>query len=389
MKRKTLALAISAMLLFSACGANNTTDLTASPSTGDTETTIVIDGDAQTQDDTSSVDVSDKNATTEDVEKETTDQEDAIAAAIEAEHSSAAETNVNLETEKEPEEEHIPAEISTALPSKYLFDFDGEQGTVEKITYMAQDYLGNGEPYEKTAFVYLPAGYDENKQYNVVYLMHGIGGSENEWGLDKPITSRLKKILDNLMGDGDVEPFIVVTPNGKAFALSDTEGNDLFYRFGYELRNDLIPYIEGHYSTYADYKEDGYDLTANRTHRAMAGLSMGGMQTINIGICECLDLFSWFGAFSAAPTSYNATKVAGIIDASEYDVDYFYNICGLQDSIAYDSAAAAAKTLPAFSEKIEDGSNFMWMEKSGGHDFNIWFLGMYNFSLLAFQNNAE
>ena len=147
-----------------------------------------------------------------------------------------------------------------------------------------------------------------------------VGGTEREWGLHKE-ESIVKKIMDNLSRYGDIDPFIVVTPNGKAKALSNTEGNDQFYRFGYELRNDLIPYIESHYSTYADYDENGYDMTASRTHRAMAGLSMGGMQTINIGMCECLDLFSWFGAFSAAPTSYNSAKVASIVKGSEYKVD--------------------------------------------------------------------
>lgn len=366
MKYKSLALTLCCALILSACNSANTASNQADATVEEIETEQA-------------------DATVEEIEAE---QADAIAEAIAAEQSSAEELNIETPDSEEAEtsdEIHTPYEVDTVLPQSCIFDFKGECGTVEEISYMAKDYLGNGEPYEKSAYVYLPAGYDEQKQYNVVYLMHGIGGNEKEWGLDKPSTSRLKKILDNVIGSGDVEPFIVVTPNGKAFALSDTVENDLFYRFGYELRNDLIPYIEGHYSTYADYKEEGYDLAASRTHRAMAGLSMGGMQTINIGICECLDLFSWFGAFSAAPTSYNATKVAECIDSSEYEVDYFYNICGLQDKIAYDSAAAAAKALPTFCDKIEDGKNFMWMEKSGAHDFNIWFLGMYNFSLIAFQ----
>ena len=101
---------------------------------------------------------------------------------------------------------------------------------------------------------------------------------------------------------------------------------------GNELRNHLIPYIDSHYSTYND-----------RDGRAMAGLSMGGMQTINIGICECLDLISYFGAFSAA----------------HFD---------------------AARLLPRFSDTIIDGENFTLQEKTGGHDFGIWNLGFFNFA---------
>ena len=273
--------------------------------------------------------------------------------------------------------------ISLEIPEKYTTYVSKNAGTVEEISYMARDWLGDGPEVEKKAFVYLPADYDESKKYNVLYLCHGIGGTEREWGLHKE-ESIVKKIMDNLCRYGDIEPFIVVTPNGKAKALSNTEGNDQFYRFGYELRNDLIPYIESRYSTYADYDENGYDMTASRTHRAMAGLSMGGMQTINIGMCECLDLFSWFGAFSAAPTSYAAAKVASTVAASEYKPDFFYNICGTEDNIAYWAASAAAKNLPDISDIFVDGENFMWQERSGGHDFNIWYLGFYNFAQIAF-----
>ncbi len=291
----------------------------------------------------------------------------------------------------EPTPTPVPqgAKVSLRVPTKYITGVYDEAGTVDSITYMAKDYLGDGPDVEKKAYVYLPYGYDESKKYNVMYLCHGIGGNQNEWGLGNPASSQLKKIMDNLVKEGDIEPFIIVTACDKATALSGVSGNDLFYKFGYELRNDLIPYIESHYSTYAEYDENGYDMSATRTHRAMAGLSMGGMQTINIGMCECLDLFSWFGAFSAAPTSYAASKVASEVGKSEYTVDFFYNICGLQDNIAYWSASAAAKSLPSLSDLFVENENFMWQEKDGGHDFNIWYLGFYNFAQIAFGNEWE
>lgn len=321
------------------------------------------------------------------------DVNDAIAQAIAMEQESKQkeeEETARLEEEaaklKEEEEEvtEEKAEISLTFPGKYALPFEGERGTVELITYEAKDYVGNGDSVEKKAYVYLPAGYDESKQYNVLYLMHGIGGNEKEWGLNND-TAKLKRILDRIMGEGSVEPFILVTPNGKALACEHTQENDPFYLFGLELRNDLIPYMESHYATYAEYDEAGYDMSATRTHRAMAGLSMGGMQTINIGIGECLDLFSYFGAFSAAPTSDAKGIVAKNIEESEYTVDYFYNICGTEDTIAFQSASAAAKDLPAICEKLVEGENYLWHEKSGGHDFGIWYLGIYNFSQLAFS----
>lgn len=361
MKKKTIIrmLALTMAVVLTGCGTQNTAGTMATAET--TQTDAVS---------TSSVDEITEN--TEDPEQ-TKKHEDALD-----ETQSAAKEDTQAAEKEKPE-------ITNMIPTDYITAYKGEGGTIEKISYMAKDYTGDGEDVEKFAYVYLPEGYDESKQYNVLYLMHGIGGSENEWGLNNPKTSKVKKIMDNLIGSGAIEPFIIVTPNGKALACTHEEPNDLFYLYGYELKHDLIPYIEGHYSTYAEYDENGYDLSANRRHRAMAGLSMGGMQTINIGICESLDTFSWFGAFSAAPTSYSASKVAGVIDASEYDVDFFYNLCGTEDNIAYGSASNAAKSLATFSEKMEDGVNFMWQEKSGGHDFNIWYLGLYNFALVAFN----
>lgn len=314
-------------------------------------------------------------------------QEDKIAEAIEQETAS-----VELETEDSQDvgetEGEPTAEITEIIPTKYSSRRYKQCGTIEQITYPSYDYYGDGSALEKPANVYLPYGYDEEKQYNVLYLMHGIGGDENEWGMVGN-TSQIKMIMDNLIYNGDVEPFIVVTPNGRSgadFANKSSDYNS-FYEFGKELRNDLIPYIESHYATYGKAGEEGYDMKADREHRAMAGLSMGGMQTINIGMCECLDIISWFGAFSAAPTSYPAADVIKKIDEQfpDEEIKYFYNICGTNDTIAYQSASTAAKNLPQLSDRFQDGENYMWQELKGGHDFHIWYLGFYNFAQLVFE----
>lgn len=256
-------------------------------------------------------------------------------------------------------------------------------GTLELITYPSKDYFGNMEDIEKKAYVYLPAGYDESKQYNVLYILHGIGGDIWEWGMTDN-NSTVKKIMDNLIADGEIEPFIVVAPNGRAAKNHGTDGDfNSFYQFGKELRYNLIPYIDNNYATYAD--TENYDVTEAREHRAVAGLSMGGMQTINIGMCECLDMFSYFGAFSACPTTYNAQTIADHLeDFPDYDIKYFYNLCGTEDGIAISHHTAATEGLCDLTDKLKDGKNFMWQTRSGGHDFNIWHLGFYNFSKIVF-----
>lgn len=270
------------------------------------------------------------------------------------------------------ETQEITKEQLDRIPEAYRVRVENG-GTIEHITYTSKKYYGDKSANEKKANVYLPAGYnaaDKSKKYKVLYLMHGIGGDENEWGM-KDEQSLVKKMMDNLTVKGDIDPFIIVTPNGRSG--SDPDPNKAymaFYKFGEELRNDLIPYMDSHYNTYAD-----------RDHRAMAGLSMGGMQTINIGICECLDLISYFGAFSAAPTSYEASKVAQTITSHpDLPLHFFYNICGKDDSIAYGAHAAAAKLLPRLCPALEEGKNFRWQEQGGGHDFGIWNLGFYNFA---------
>ena len=407
MKKRVLGIVMGVLVagtLLSGCGGNSVEKAEEKPAEAvGAESTEDASVEMSTEEDTSeksqekvTVEVTEEKE--EDKEQETDKEEigeEEMEATLEKkdggiEEAIAQETSDVDETSEiaSEDEERVPtAEISDdIIPGKYVSMRVKDGGTVERITYTAHDYFGDGKEITKEANIYLPADYSEDKKYNVLYLMHGIGGDEDEWGLAKA-DSRLKNIMDNLCYYGDVEPFIVVTPNGRSAENHASQGSDYnsFYCFGQELRNDLIPYIEANYSTYADYSEDGYDMSASREHRAMAGLSMGGMQTINIGICECMDLFDYFGAFSAAPTSNKAVLVADSIDKSEYDIGYFYNICGKEDRVAYAASSAAAKTVPALSEKIVPGENYMWQEVKGVHDFKVWYLGFYNFAQLAFK----
>lgn len=257
------------------------------------------------------------------------------------------------------------------------------KGTLKYVFYASKDYETGGKLVtKKPARIYLPAGYDskdKNTKYPVLYLMHGVGGNVDEWGMTTE-SSHIKKFMDEQIKAGNVEPFIVVCPNGRSnFDFENTDFSNMqgFYYFGKELRNDLIPYME-----------KNFNVRTDRDGRAMAGLSMGGMQTINIGLCECLDLISWFGAFSAAPTSYESTKINSIITGkkfNDYKINYFYNICGLQDSIALQSHTAAVENLTAVCSKFVEGENFTWFKTKGTHWFDIWNQGFDNFAQIIFK----
>ena len=258
-------------------------------------------------------------------------------------------------------------EYEDSIPTRYSVKCD-RGGTVEPFTYEAHDYANEQEVYEKCAFVYLPYGYDPSRTYSLLILCHGIGGSEYEWGLTEG-SSRVRCIMDNLIDRGEIEPFIVVTPNGRAGRTADYSS---FYLFDQELRNDLLPALAERYAV------DIHD----RSRCAMAGLSMGGMQTINIGIGKCLDLFSAFGAFSAAPTSNPASVTAVTLNAAEdLPIRVFYSICGTEDSIALASSDLAVNRLDELTDALDE-HNFIVQHVPGGHDFGVWYLGFYNFARL-------
>jgi enterochelin esterase-like enzyme len=140
--------------------------------------------------------------------------------------------------------------------------------------------------------VYTPPDYTKDKKYPVLYLLHGIGGDENEWQrFAKP-----NVLLDNLLADGKAVPMIIVMPNGRAQKNDRAEGDvfrsaPAFAAFEEDLLKDVIPAIESRYSVQAD-----------REHRALAGLSMGGGQSLNFGLAH-LDTFAWIGGFSSAPNT--------------------------------------------------------------------------------------
>jgi len=378
-------------------GPISTDDEDSSANTSDNEgfsgKTPLQDTDTGLDDQSSSTDTDSKEPAIESSEDIDTSAIDAIEDEARKQEASDYDSDFDEDTDTADTEiifgeagkpAYETAHLGNKVPGYYKTPyFNGPRGTVETFAYMSVDYIDGGDPVPKRAHIYLPAGYDPSKKYNVLYLLHGIGGNEDEWGLNTP-NSQTLNILDNLFGNGDVEPFLVVTPDGRSYACNYVSDKKAFYQFGYELRNDLIPYVESHYSTYADYS-DNYDMSATRNHRAIAGLSMGGMQTINIGICECMDLFSYFGAFSAAPTTYSQSKVAEYIDESDYFIDYFYNICGTGDTVAYRSACAAAKDICNYTGRLVDGKNFTWQERKGGHSFKIWYLGLYNFAQIVFQ----
>jgi enterochelin esterase-like enzyme len=158
---------------------------------------------------------------------------------------------------------------------------------------------------ERRAFVYTPPGYDQNsdQRYPVLYLQHGWGENEYGWG----VQGRTAAIMDNLIAENKARPFIIVMTYGMT---NDTRPgapgglrNFDIKPFETVLVDELIPYIDANFRTIAD-----------QPHRAMAGLSMGGMETKMITL-KNLDKFSHIGLFSGGTISMeDVEKAAGFKD---------------------------------------------------------------------------
>lgn len=193
---------------------------------------------------------------------------------------------------------------------------DIPHGKLEMITYEAKT-VGTTRKMN----VYTPPGYSKDKKYPVLYLMHGIGGDETEWQR----FAHPNVLLDNLIADGKAVPMIVVMPNGRAQKDDRASGGfgsaPAFAAFEQDLLKDVIPAIEGRYSVQAD-----------REHRALAGLSMGGGQALNFGLGH-LDTFAWVGAFSAAPNTKPAKELVPDPDKAKKELKLLWVACGKRDGL--------------------------------------------------------
>lgn len=222
---------------------------------------------------------------------------------------------------------------------------------------------------KRKALIYTPPGYSKRKKYPVLYLLHGIGGDEKEWlkGADVPV------ILDNLYAQGKLSPMIVVMPNGRAMKDDRAGGNvfepervQAFATFESDLLNDLIPFIEKNFPVIKD-----------REHRAIAGLSMGGGQSLNFGLGN-LDRFAWIGGFSSAPNTKTPEVLVPDPEKTKEQLKLLWISCGLDDNLIMFS-----QRLHDYLEK-QDVPHIYYVEP-GVHDFNVWKNDLYMFSQLLFK----
>lgn len=274
-------------------------------------------------------------------------------------------------------------------------------GRVERVEFPSK-VTGGMRP----ASVYLPPGYSADKQFPVLYLLHGIGGNETHW----PGPGAAGAILDNLIADGKAVPMIVVMPNGRASNQPSTlfaggrpgagprpaaPGNaggappagagaggapggpggpggaamavefEAYAAFERELIGDLIPFIETRYS-----------VSRDRLHRALAGLSMGGGQSLNFGLNN-VDTFAWVGGFSSAPNTKAPTDLVSD-PAKARQLELLWVSCGNEDGL-FNISARVHEHLAAQNVPHE------WYIDAGAHTFPVWKNDLYHFASRLFR----
>ena len=202
------------------------------------------------------------------------------------------------------ENEKIPKKLQE-IPADYYTEADRQGSLVELNyeTYESRTYEQKSRKLNKRAIVYLPYGYSENERYNVFYLMHGGWSNETTWLGTPERPGTFKNVIDHAVSDGKMKPFIIVCPTYNNESPSDSGDYTLAYgtltvNYHNELMNDLIPAVEGTYSTYAD-NVTSEGIKASRDHRAFGGFSMGSVATWHTFL-NCLDAFRYFMPSSGA-----------------------------------------------------------------------------------------
>jgi enterochelin esterase-like enzyme len=293
-----------------------------------------------------------------------------------------------------------PRPEATLAPAPAGFDVRREgvpAGVVERVEFDSK--VTNGK---RPASVYLPPGYSADKKYPVLYLLHGIGGNETHW----PGPGKAGEILDNLIAEGKAVPMIVVMPNGRAsnepstlFAGRGPGGGaaggpppggpgagapgagrgpggppggaamavefTAYADFERELIGDLIPFVESHYSVKAD-----------RKHRALAGLSMGGGQSLNFGLNN-VDTFAYVGGFSSAPNTKPPAELVSDPKKAR-KLELLWVSCGNEDGL-FNINKAVHDQLTAQNVPHK------WYVDAGAHTFPVWKNDLYYFSSLLFH----
>lgn len=229
------------------------------------------------------------------------------------------------------------------------------KGKMKKVHY---DSKVIGEKRE--VYIYTPPNYSMDKKYPVLYLLHGIGCDGSQW-----ISMKTDIVLDNMIADGEVVSCVVVCPsiapkkNKRTKQAISPENIEAYEKFDQELIRDLMPFVTSHYS-----------ISDKRKDTAIAGLSMGGMESLRVEFSH-LKRFDYIGSFSAAPSL--DTSLLSLKEQKEKPK--LILLCsGTSDSRVEDVPENYHKILK--DNKVD---HIWYLYPNGGHSYEVWINGLVNF----------
>ena len=280
--------------------------------------------------------------------------------------------------------------FSQPVPAVYATPSD-HPGTVVRVDYGSEDYLANNAPVVKTAYVYLPYGYDENDpetRYDILYLMHGWTGTAGEYFFIGD--GMIKNMLDHMIENGEIKPIIAVSAtfyndnSDRGFS----ESEDAIREFHRDFEDYLMPAVEGTFHTYAE-DTSPESLVASRDHRAFGGFSLGSVTTW-LQFCYDADYIHYFLPMSGSSWYYgtygdfqiqrNVDHIEAVIaDHNLNERGYFiYHGVGTRDSVRSQSIMMAEEMLSR--DGVFPPEHYVFYQKEGGqHD---------HFAVMEFMFNA-
>jgi len=296
---------------------------------------------------------------------------------------SAAGSTVSVPDE--PKQPETPKQSYSYDPAKKYTEYQAsyknaipQAGKVVKETY-------NGVNGTNTLNVYLPYGYDKNKKYNVFYFMHGMGDNENTLLYND--NGETQRLLDNMIQNGDIEPMIIVTPTFNKVSADTFYNADHVYK---EIRESVIPFIEGKYSTYAASTSEA-DLKASRMHRAYGGFSMGSVSTW-AAFENCVDIIGYFmplsGAHHWGTGGADTGALARAVDRAGLKKDEYFimSATGTSDFAVSElsSQIENMKKLSQFEYTSDFSKGNLWFILADGGQHSWYYVRQYLYNCLPF-----
>jgi enterochelin esterase-like enzyme len=278
--------------------------------------------------------------------------------------------------------------LALADPASETFYGMGRMASGIEVPFAGDDYYAakdvpHGEiaikRYFSTVFntwrqfyIYKPAGYDVNtdQKYPVLYILHGGGEDERGWATQ----GKTDLILDNLIAANKAKPMLIVMPDGNVTGQQGF-GENILRMFEREMKQCIIPFVE-----------KSYRAETGPGNRALAGLSMGGLQTLYVGINNT-ELFPYIGVFSSgwimpaqtdlANKQYDIMKTN--LDKINGNLKQLWIAMGGKEDIAYNNCQTMMSKFDELKVK------YTYSEYPGGHTWPVWRNNLYNFAQLLFK----